>query len=351
MRLRYISTSLCVVAVVACSACQNDVQPIEVNAPLRNIDTQTLTAYKANLDQRSIVMAMHYGWGTVSGYDLSNTPDSLDVIVLKEHVSEFTDAMLADLESVQKSKGTKVILSEDINDLELAANNALKKDQKAAKKELLQAWKATPDTAPATDEEKEQQIEEKMQTLADAAKADLKAKVEALATEMLSRLKKYDFDGLGVALPQDYKLIDKEVVVAFLNTLTTQVGKGTELLFVVETPLVEAKEAIDKANWIVFNQNGVPSLSLFNKEAAEWSSVRYLPSFSFSDKDLAAGYADASEFSPFGPIPRDEAVLTWKATNKGGIAVYDTQQDYFNFDGNTSYAKLRRIIAGAARIK
>ena len=51
-----------IIASLLAIAC-NDIEPIEIDAPKREINTQALTQYKSNLNNRPITMGMLYNWG------------------------------------------------------------------------------------------------------------------------------------------------------------------------------------------------------------------------------------------------------------------------------------------------
>ena len=53
---------LMIIASLLAIAC-NDIEPIEIDAPKREINTQALTQYKSNLNNRPITMGMLYNWG------------------------------------------------------------------------------------------------------------------------------------------------------------------------------------------------------------------------------------------------------------------------------------------------
>ena len=78
---------------VAC----NDIEPIDIDTPKREINTQALTQYKADLNKRAITMGMLYNWGKEAGAILMNTPDSLDVIVVKNNYNAIDEILQNDL--------------------------------------------------------------------------------------------------------------------------------------------------------------------------------------------------------------------------------------------------------------
>lgn len=104
-----------IIASLLAVAC-NDIEPIDIEAPKREINTQALTQYKADLNKRPITMGMLYNWGKEAGAILMNTPDSLDVIVVKNNYNAIDEMLQNDLRNVQQKKATKVLLGIDFSE-------------------------------------------------------------------------------------------------------------------------------------------------------------------------------------------------------------------------------------------
>lgn len=337
---------ICILAllVVAC----NKIEPIEIVAPERDIDTQTLKQYKSQLQSRLITMGMLYNWGQESGAFLKSTPDSLDVIILKNSYLQMNDILKNDLKFVQEKKATKVLVGIELETL--YQEYEAEKEQKitTSKAEKEQEWKLTNERLSA-DEKKEilQQIE---QTITNNLIKEAKEKLMQQATTVVQFAKNNGFDGVSIEFPQNLnEVYSAENLDNFLAEITKEAGKGKNLLLVIENPYGERGETtdvkpIDSANWIVYRQKGKALFKNFDEQAQKWASFRYLPSVDFGEEDLAEGFADTKIFAPGGRLPRTIDVINWNATNKGGVAYYHIEKNYHDIVGNVSFKTLRNAI-------
>ena len=271
---------------VAC----NDIEPIDIDTPKREINTQALTQYKADLNKRPITMGMLYNWGKEAGAILMNTPDSLDVIVVKNNYNAIDEMLQNDLREVQQKKATKVLLGIDFS----AAT--------------------TTDTTKLTKQ----------------------------ANDALAIAKANGFNGVSVEFPQESSDYFSQAAVA---------NKGN-LLFAVENMygeygLTSVEKPIDKANWVIFRKKDNEQFRSFTEQAEKWKPLRYLPSTDFSEEGLADGFSDTTNFNPDGKdgrYPRIVDIVNWKASNRAGVALYHIEKDYYNLSGKTTFKTLRGII-------
>ena len=277
---------------VAC----NDIEPIDIDTPKREINTQALTQYKADLNKRPITMGMLYNWGKEAGAILMNTPDSLDVIVVKNNA---IDEMLQnDLREVQQKKATKVLLGIDFS----AAT--------------------TTDTTKLTKQ----------------------------ANDALAIAKANGFNGVSVEFPQESSdYFSKATFDAVLSAIVANKGN---LLFAVENMygeygLTSEEKPIGKANWVIFRKKDNEQFRSFTEQAEKWKPLRYLPSTDFSEEGLVDGFSDTTNFNPDGKdgrYPRTVDIVNWKASNRAGVALYHIEKDYYNLSGKTTFKTLRGII-------
>ena len=239
-----------IIASLLAIAC-NDIEPIEIDAPKREINTQALTQYKSNLNNRPITMGMLYNWGKEAGAILMNTPDSLDVIVVKNNYNSIDEILQNDLKGVQQKKATKVLLGIDFS----AAT--------------------TTDTTKLTKQ----------------------------ANDALAIAKANGFNGESVEFPQESSdYFSKAAFDAVLSAIVTNKGN---LLFAVENMygeygLTSEEKPIDKANWVIFRKKDNELFSSFTDQAEKWTTLRYLPSTDFSEEGLEDGYTDSANFNPDG---------------------------------------------------
>ena len=331
---------------VAC----NKIEPIEVIAPERDIDTETLKKYKsqAELEKRHIAMGMLYNWGKESGAFLKNTPDSLDVVVIKSGYAQMTETLTTDLKFVQEKKATKVLVGIDLE--AFYQEYEAEKEQKitTSKAEKEQEWKRSNERL--TQKEKDEILKKVEQDITNNLASVALKKLEKQTSELLSIAKSNGFDGVSIEFPQNLNEVYSAINLDnFLAEITKEAGKGKNLLLVIENPYGERGETtdvkpIDSANWIVYRQKGKALFKNFDEQAQKWTSFRYLPSVDFSEEDLAEGFADTKIFAPGGRLPRTIDVINWNATNKGGVAYYHIEKNYYEVSGNTPFKTLRNAI-------
>ena len=288
---------LMIIASLLAIAC-NDIEPIEIDAPKREINTQALTQYKSNLNNRPITMGMLYNWGKEAGAILMNTPDSLDVIVVKNNYNSIDEILQNDLKGVQQKKATKVLLGIDFSETTSTDTTELTK----------------------------------------------------LATDALAIAKANGFNGVSIEFPQETSdYFSQEAFDAVLSAIVANKGN---LLFAVENMygeygLTSEEKPIDKANWVVFRKKDNELFSSFTDQAEKWTTLRYLPSTDFSEEGLEDGYTDSANFNPDGKdgrYPRTIDITNWKASNRAGVALYHIEKDYYNLSGKTTFKTLRGII-------
>lgn len=286
-----------IIASLLAIAC-NDIEPIEIDAPKREINTQALTQYKSNLNNRPITMGMLYNWGKEAGAILMNTPDSLDVIVVKNNYNSIDEILQNDLKGVQQKKATKVLLGIDFSETTSTDTTELTK----------------------------------------------------LATDALAIAKANGFNGVSIEFPQETSdYFSQEAFDAVLSAIVANKGN---LLFAVENMygeygLTSEEKPIDKANWVVFRKKDNELFSSFTDQAEKWTTLRYLPSTDFSEEGLEDGYTDSANFNPDGKdgrYPRTIDITNWKASNRAGVALYHIEKDYYNLSGKTTFKTLRGII-------
>ena len=279
-------------AVVAC----NEIEPIDVVAPTRAINTQALTQYKADLSKRPITMGMLYNWGKEAGAILMRTPDSLDVIVVKNNYTTITEEQKTDLKEVQQKKATKVLVGIDFSAITTTNTTQLSQQAKEA---------------------------------VDIAKSN-------------------GFDGVSIEFPQETN--DYFSAEAFDAVIKEIVDNKGNLLLAVENMygergLSQEVKPIDSVNWIVYRKKDNERFSSFDELKGKFERLPFLCSTDFSEESLEDGFADSTAFNPDGKngkYPRTVDIVNWK---KGaGVALYHIEKDYYNLSGRTTFKNLRGII-------
>lgn len=323
------------VAVLA-AAC-TEIEPVEVIAPVREIDTQALTQYKENLSQRQVVIGMMYNWGKAHQSILVQTPDSLDVIVVKDGYQKLSVAQQEDLQQVKNTKATRVLLGVDfeqknqeyLQDLEqkIAQRIAHKDKEIEASAERLTSDKVTlikEQIKQDTQAEFSQLVEKELKELVDNALAWLSN----------------GFDGISIAFPSQYNnTFSPERLGEFLSSVSEKLPKDAYLI--LENPNKINPELVKRANWVVFRTGDNTSLRDLTNAANSWDTQSFVPSADFSSETLEKGFSDTERF----PIQNKLfEVISWQAPNKKGVAYYHIELQYNDVQGGITYKTLRRAI-------
>ncbi|MFK8302398.1 glycoside hydrolase family 18 [Capnocytophaga stomatis] len=331
---------------VACSK----VEPIEVIAPQRDIDTETLKKYKSQteLEKRNIVMGMMYNWGKESGAFLMNTPDSLDIVVIKSGYDNITEDLKNDMQFAQEKKATKVLLGVDFESAYQQYEAEKEQAIGAQITEKEQEWKISNERL--TSQEKKEVFKKIEQEVTENLASVANQKLEKQAAELLNIVKSNGFDGISVEFPQKLnEAYSAENFDKFLREITKEAGKEKKLLLVVENPYDKGEttevKPVDSANWIVYRQKGKQSFKNFDEQSQKWASFKYVPSVDFTEEDLAEGFADSQLFVPGGRLNRTMDVLNWQADNKAGVAYYHIEKNYYDKQGDVTFKTLRNAIS------
>lgn len=332
---------------VACSK----TEPIEIIAPQRDIDTETLKKYKSQteMEKRNIVMGMMYNWGKESGAFLANTPDSLDIVVIKSGYDNITEVLKNDMQFVQQKKATKVLVGIDFEAAFQEYESKKEQEINAQKKDKEQEWKLSNERL--TNQEKTKILAELEREVAENLASTVIQKLEKQADELLDIAKSNGFDGISIEFPQNLnEAYSAENLDKFLKEITKEAGKGKKLLLAVENPYGERGftndvQVIDSVNWIVYRQKGKQSFKNFDEQSQKWASFKYVPSVDFTEEDLAEGFADSQLFVPGGRLNRTMDVLNWQADNKAGVAYYHIEKNYYDKQGDVTFKTLRNAIS------
>lgn len=307
-----------------CSELDNHINIVE---PKLNPNTAQLVAYKSNIDKRKVVMAMHYNWGTKPGYSLINTPDSLDIVVLKNNYELPNDNMLKDLKEVQSLKATRVIPSIDMQEVSDKAESAIASEYKSEKKLLDISWKQN-GNRPKTDAEVEAEYNK--------LKEGITAKLVGQANEWLQSqiknipflLDKVGYNGISMRVADNNNIFTHEATENALKAVTALAGKGKKHMFIVESPNEKYRDYNLNADFIVGYKANSNDYIDFIEESKLYPESRYLPAFDTQDEKLKVGYKNNPTFSAEG-VSKDKALLSLDVPNMAGVAVYHSEKYYY----------------------
>ena len=167
--------------------------------------------------------------------------------------------------------------------------------------------------------------------------------------EVLQIAKDNSFDGISIEFTDEVDIPFSSET--FSKLLASVIAAKGNLLLLVENPYSSTDAAVAKplssANWIVYHKKNNELLKSFTEQAANFPNNRYLPSTDFTEETLADGFSDSKRFSPDGKngrYSRLDDILYWTASNRGGIALYHIEKDYYNLSGKSTFKNLRALI-------
>lgn len=336
-------------SVFALFSCDMKQEPIDVIIPITAPNTEAIKAFKSTMESRPVVMSMHYDWGTKSGYSLMNTPDSLDIIVLKNNYSELNDIKLKDLKDVQSLKATKVLTSIDMETVSQKTQKAIEQGYKSKKKAQDAEW-AKNNNKPTNEEEVKTAYANIKQ---EVTKAELEKATAWLGKEghiAVEGLNKFGFDGLSIRLPQTDDVFKAEIMKHIFEQISKLTGKDKAKMLVIESPVEAYKELVDQANYVIVYSPDYEDFDQVKSVIEKFSSSKLLLSYDVEDKDLGKGYKNNPIFSATGSMSRDKLVQAYKFDGKAGLAIYHSEKYYFevaDYMGfNNPYIPLKDIING-----
>lgn len=328
-------------AVLCLSVGCTKVEPIDIIEPQRDIDTKLLKEYKSNLGDRDVVIGMIYDWGKLNQSNLMNTPDSLDVIVVKDGYLDISENQKKDLKDVQDKKATKVLLGVNFREKISVYEENLEREIKEKKSDKEEELRVSGEVL--TEDEKKEILAEIEENTKRKAISNVEKEMESFSKNILKLAKQNSFDGISVEFPESYNdAYSMDKVQSFLEDISKEAGKDKSMLLILENPSSVKEELINQANWVVFRQRSSSQLLYAIQSASnEFKTSHFVPASDFSIEGLEEGFKDSERY----PIPNQlYEIIYWKSDNKAGVAYYHIEMNYNDMVGKESYKSLRTAI-------
>ncbi|MRI62710.1 hypothetical protein EDM00_01670 [Ornithobacterium rhinotracheale] len=343
MKLHNRYFGLILLAMVGLSSCDTDTESINIIEPKRELDTSFLKEYKKDLSSRKISVGAIYDWGVLNQSNLMFTPDSLDIIIVKNNYFELTPHQKADLNDVKEKKATKVLIGADFNsfvdEMKHWYEKTLEKRTSEKEKELSLANDILD---PFQKEDILNKV--KSRTIEDYKKLS-EQKIANLIESNLKALNENDFDGISIELPETYENDQVKTLCTNAFIKITEKIDAAKLL-VIENP-IEQLEQNTRANLLVAKKAaGSASLGFFESQAQQFAPQRYMASIDFTEdpETLNAGFNDSKLFVPSGNLSKIQDIVHWQADNNAGVVFYHIEKDYTNMKDKNAYNTLKNAI-------
>ncbi|MCK0204394.1 glycoside hydrolase family 18 [Ornithobacterium rhinotracheale] len=334
---------LILLAITGLSSCDTETESINIIEPKREIDTSFLKDYKKDLSSRKVSVGAIYDWGILNQSNLIFTPDSLDIIVVKNNYFELTPHQQSDLKEVKEKKATKVLIGADFNSF---VEEMKQWHDKTLEKRLAEKEKELSIANDVIDNYKREDIMNKIKsrTIEDY-KTLTQNKIKSLISSNLKALGENDFDGMSIELPEIYENdFIKGLCVEAITAITAKLDQSK--LLIIENP-IEKMEQNTRANLLVSKKSsGSASLGFYETQTEIFAPQRYMASIDFTEdpETLGAGFNDSKIFNPSGNLSKIQDIVHWQAANNSGVMFYHIEKDYTNIKNKNAYNTLKNAI-------
>jgi hypothetical protein len=336
MKLKTIICSIIAAGLFTACSDWTEPEPLSVENPSVEIDNpalyqqylENLRNYKNTYHQLLIGFFDNSDKSFLSrGTHIASVPDKVDVVALM-YGDDLTGTELAEITTLRKDKGTKVIYSIDYDAIAAQINTAIMEAQEAAE-------------AAAGDE--------------DAPEVVVPEFFDLLETELdrqFALLTKYSYDGLCLGYvdisTQFPTIVDVERITQVQNMLFTRlagVAANAKLLLFAGAPEnVLDKSKLEQFDFIILKTfdavdmrglDVIAATSLRDEVPADRIMVSALP-FSLDPTDLKTGaFSDAS----CAIVGMAQWLKTPGYFTKSGLAIYRINDDYYNPETDYKYTR------------
>lgn len=308
------------------AACNTEVEPLGVEVPAISKNMEALRQFKSS--DHSVSVAWYDHWkadGNMNTY-LNTLPDSLDVVILESGYESISSAQHLDLTAVQELKGTKVLVSVDLDQkvagfeeqMALAETEGEEAAEEAAKKENP-TGEATPEA-----------IREAVQQAQNKVKEAFTAQMKALPAEVDKLVKTIGYNGVSVRSVGAKDSFVRDHIYSVLDLLSTKFGpkSGTGLL-VLEGKPDYFTTRFGLFSYLIVNTVNPGRLMAVQEEYDKWKKVpdfnskHYLLYLSIENNEWMIPYPDVISSNPL-TVPKYQTLALWQPTDGstvGGMAL------------------------------
>ena len=332
-----------IIGIAGCMAAScTEIEPLEMQAGGIPQDTETIREFKAA--EHPLTMVWFDSWkadGNMNTY-LNTLPDSIDMVVLEQGYEDITPLQQTDLETVQTSKSTRILILAEFDTW--TAEYKTKIEEAEIEGENIAYEAAEAEDRDATDEEIETAI------AAECAKVDAEfdSRFSACPEQLEKWVSANNYDGICLRI----SAADNAFVREKLNTLIAAIGSkfgkkaGNKTLILEGTPEYFA-EHFECFDYMVSTTLDTGRLSHVQdeydrlKKYAGFEPKKFLAYVSLEDDAWKTPFEDLISSQPLSET-KNLTLASWipaDGESTGGIAVKGIENDY-----EQDYATLRATI-------
>ena len=319
--------------VISCT----EVEPIEMQVGGVEKDYASIRAFKAT--EHPLSLTWISSWradGSMDSY-LSALPDSLDMVVVESGYGDLSVAQLADLSSVRETRGTKVIVSLDMDAVAATYGEDILQAEIDGENNAYEAAEAENPDGVTTEEEIEAAVAIETAKVQDY----YSARVTSLVDGILAEVEKYSYDGILLRVNSITDRFFRELVDGTLDRLD---GKG---LFILEGTPDYFASGLDRFDFIISTLMAQDRISAYQEEYDRLSrysgfdASRFLVYLSLETADCLTPYPDVISSQPL-TDPKYKTLALWNPAGSeqtGGLALRGSASD-----AGDGYSILRKTI-------
>lgn len=327
---------------VALLAACSDIEPLGMEVQSVPKDLDAIKAFKSTEHPKSLVWFSNWkADGNMNTY-LNTLPDSIDMVVLESGYETLSVSQKEDLSAVQTLKGTKVLVSVDIDQWVSELQSKLEMAESDAEAEVEEQ---------AKDENREVTPEE-LDIAIKAAQEKVKTAQKIRLNEIQERVTKVvaetGYDGVSLHISAVTELFVKECVYGVIDQFGAKFGtKATGRLLVLEGDLFYLTPKFGLFHYLVHTGENLEKWARLQeqydrlKRISGFESKRFMVYLSLEDKSWDEPFPDMISAQSL-TEPRYMTLALWTPNDGaaiGGMALRAVEKDY-----ERKYSVLRNIL-------
>lgn len=326
------------------ASCNTEVESLDMQVPAVPKNMEALRLFKSS--EHAVSLTWYANWkadGNMNAY-LNTLADSLDIVILETGYENISAAQQVDLAAVQEVKGTKVLVSVDMDQWTAGFDEKMSQAEAEAEEAAEEAAKKDNPQGEATPE----QIKEAVMKAQAKVKEAFTLQMKALPGSIGQTVNVNGYNGVSLRSAGTKDSFVRDNLYAVIDQLSAKFGpKAGAGLFVLEGKLDYFSTRFGLFNYIISNTVNPSKLMAVQEEYDKWKSVsgfngkQYLVYLSIENDDWMTPYPDVISSSPL-TEPKYQTLALWlpnDGTKVGGMALKGIDKNY-----QRNYPVLRNTI-------
>lgn len=319
-----------------------EIEPVRMDIHPAEKDLTALRNYKTGEHFLSITWFSNWkADGNMNTY-LNTLPDSLDVIILENNFESLSPAQYTDLETVKQEKGTKVLISQN---MDMVYENYQEDLEQAEKEGEYQAEKAAAEKGQeATPEE----ITESVKKEQDKVLEKYKQTIAALPLKLAEVLQKNGLDGISLRITNTGDAFFREQIYLLFDRIAEVLKDSrSSKLLIFEGYIGYVNHYCHVFDYLINTTHSSDRLAdtqeVFYRltDMKDFSPKQFIAYLSIENDSWKTPYSDLFSSEEI-TMPKHQSLALWLPAGNfrtGGIALRGIEKDYEN-----NYGILRQTI-------